>query len=908
MKRSDLTGVGLFVLAAAAVFLLPRFISDFRAQQFAYVGIYFIALLGLNVLTGYTGLISLGHGAFMAIGGYTTAILVSDQGLKLAGHTFSADVKDIWTIPLAGLVAGLAGFAFGFPALRLTGLYLALATFAIAVAMPGLLKYDRFEQFTGGGGGINLFESAARTRPLETTDPITFETIAEPIKFLGLEIGSFNEWLYYLCWALALLMFAIAWLFLRGKSGRSFRAVRDSELAAASSGVNLATYKTLAFGISAFYAGVAGSLLAIATTFVNPDTYPDHALDLPARRRRRRGPRLALAARVRRDLHPVPAALGAGGLEGAGGAGGGLRRHPDSRDDHAPGRRRRPDSTSPSVYKSRLPSRSLSRSLDFKGAAPTMRRPRLLLCLLALAGAIATGATAATSADPGVSAKTILVGGTTPLSGTASAYASVARGANAYFKYVNSRGGVNGRTITYKTLDDAYDPGKTVQATKQLVEQDKVFAIFNSLGTEQNLATRDYLNAAKVPQLFVASGATTFGRDFKKYPWTIGFQPSYRAEGWIYGKYLARTKPGAKVAVLVQNDDYGKDLLAGLKQGIARSKVKVVAAQSFEVTDPDVQSQIARLKASGANVLALFATPRHAIQGYVFANRLGWRPLIINNAVSSASNIMTLASEGGSNKAVENSISIVFLKDPTDAKWRNDAAVKLYRSIMSRFAKGANQKDVYHVYGMAVGLRVRQGAEGRRQEPDPDGRDGADGEAERPVEPLPAPGADGEDERDGALPDRAGAAAALVEGELEELRRPLGVPSGIGSTHARRAARRSARGGARAAARRRPRHLLAEGLHPADDALPRRLRLLHLRPAAAPRRAGLPARRGGAGDRPGRRRRRLHRGALHARRQAGAALQGRPSTSSPSSAVRRRSSTSAGWRSSCSMRRASCRT
>ena len=331
-----------------------------------------------------------------------------------------------------------------------------------------------------------------------------------------------------------------------------------------------------------------------------------------------------------------------------------------------------------------------------------MRSPRLILTMLALAGAVATGAAAATSADPGITGKTILLGGTSPLSGPASAYASVARGANAYFRYVNAHGGVNGRTITYKVVDDAYNPSQTVQATRQLVEQDKVFAIFNSLGTEHNVATRSYLNSNRVPQLFVATGATTFGQDYKEYPWTIGFQPSYRAEGWIYGKYLARTKPGAKVGVLVQNDDYGKDLLAGLKQGIARSKVKVVAAQSFEVTDPDVQSQITRLKSSGANALALFATPRHAIQGYVFANRLGWRPLIINNAVSSASNIMTLASEGGSNKAVENSISIVFLKDPTDAKWRNDAAVKLYRSIMSRFAKGSNQKDVYHLYGMAV--------------------------------------------------------------------------------------------------------------------------------------------------------------------------------------------------------------
>jgi branched-chain amino acid transport system substrate-binding protein len=331
-----------------------------------------------------------------------------------------------------------------------------------------------------------------------------------------------------------------------------------------------------------------------------------------------------------------------------------------------------------------------------------MRSPKLVLLALALTGAIATGATAASSADPGVTAKTILLGGTSPLSGPASAYASVARGANAYFKYVNARGGVNGRTINYKIVDDAYNPSQTVTATKQLVEQDKVFAIFNSLGTEQNEAIRPYLNQARVPQLFVASGATTFGRDYKQYPWTIGFQPSYRAEGWIYGKYLARAKPGAKVAVLFQNDAYGKDLLGGLKQGIARSSVKIVAAEPFEVTSPDVQSQVAKLKSSGANTLALFATPRHAIQGYVFANRLGWRPLVINNAVSSASNIMTLASEGGTNKAVENTISIVFLKDPIDVKWRDDAAIKLYRSIMAKHARGANVKDVYHVYGMAV--------------------------------------------------------------------------------------------------------------------------------------------------------------------------------------------------------------
>ncbi len=274
MKRPDLIRVGVFVLAAVAVLLLPRLISDFRAQQFAYVGIYFIALLGLNLLTGITGQISLGHGAFMLIGGYTTAILMSqeDPPLELLGHSFSGDMRDIWTIPIAGLVAGLVGFLFGFPALRLTGLYLALATFAIAVAAPAVVK--KFEHFTGGGGGINLFALDTRTQVKSITDPVTFEETRVGIDVLGIEVPTFNEWLYYLCWTLALVMFAVAWLLLRGSFGRTLRAIRDSELAAASSGVNLARYKTLAFGISAFYAGVAGSLLAIATTFVNPETFP----------------------------------------------------------------------------------------------------------------------------------------------------------------------------------------------------------------------------------------------------------------------------------------------------------------------------------------------------------------------------------------------------------------------------------------------------------------------------------------------------------------------------------------------------------------------------------------------------------------------------------------------------------
>ncbi len=334
---------------------------------------------------------------------------------------------------------------------------------------------------------------------------------------------------------------------------------------------------------------------------------------------------------------------------------------------------------------------------------------KLALALLALGASLALGATAAlaaqirSGADPGITPTSIHLGATSPLSGSASAYASVARGADAYFKYVNGRGGVNGRRITYSIVDDAYNPAQTVQATRKLVEQDNVFAIFNALGTEHNLAVRDYLNSKKVPQLFAASGATAFGTDAKQYPYTIGFQPSYQSEGWVLGKYLARTQGAAKVAVLFQNDDYGKDLLSGLKRGIERSKVKVVAAEPYEVTATDVQAQTAKLRSSGANVFAIFATPKFAIQAYVYANKLGWKPkMTLNNAVSSASNIMQLASEGGTNKVVNGSVSIVFLKDPTDPKWQKDAAMKLYRTIMKRYASGANADDVYHVYGMAA--------------------------------------------------------------------------------------------------------------------------------------------------------------------------------------------------------------
>ena len=240
--------VAAFAALAVAIVVAPAFLSGFREQQAAYVGLYTIALLGLNVLTGYAGQISLGHGAFMAVGGYTTAILMTDHG-----------VKDLYTIPLAAVIAGAAGFLFGIPALRLSGLYLALATFAVAVATPAVIK--KFEHFTGGGSGKNLFGKPELTGSLR------------PVHVFGHPL-SFYNWLYYLVWTIALASYVAILLFLRGRVGRALRAVRDSETAAVSSGVSLARYKTLAFAVSAAYAGVAGSLLVIVTNYVNPDTFP----------------------------------------------------------------------------------------------------------------------------------------------------------------------------------------------------------------------------------------------------------------------------------------------------------------------------------------------------------------------------------------------------------------------------------------------------------------------------------------------------------------------------------------------------------------------------------------------------------------------------------------------------------
>ena len=310
-------------------------------------------------------------------------------------------------------------------------------------------------------------------------------------------------------------------------------------------------------------------------------------------------------------------------------------------------------------------------------------------------------AAAVALATPGVTPTQITLGGTVPLSGPAAAYASVGRGADAYFRYVNSKGGIFGRKIVYKYEDDEFDVATTILLTHQLVEQDNVFAIFDSVGTEHALAVRPYLNDRKVPQLFIGSGVSKLATEHKQYPWSMGYLPSFLGEGAIYGRYIAAHQPQARIAVLYENSDFGKDMLNGLRRGLG-GKAKIVGTQPYEIDDPNVDSQLARLKASGADTLMLFATPKFAIFGYVGSFRLGWHPHVYVTSVSISPDIMKIAKFGSNQKQVEGSISIAFVKDPTAQQWAKDKTVRLYKTIVKRFLPGAKPDDVFNYYGMAV--------------------------------------------------------------------------------------------------------------------------------------------------------------------------------------------------------------
>ena len=323
----------------------------------------------------------------------------------------------------------------------------------------------------------------------------------------------------------------------------------------------------------------------------------------------------------------------------------------------------------------------------------------LILGMLALAGA------AAAQTVVGVTATEIKIGNTNPYSGPASAYGTIGKVIGAYFKKVNAEGGINGRKINYISYDDQYSPPKTVEMVRKLVEEDQVAVVFQPLGTPPNSAIHKYMNDKKVPQLFVATGATKWN-DPKNFPWTMGFQPNYQTEGRIYAAYILKNVPDAKVGILFQNDDYGKDYLKGFEDGLGDAAKKlIVMKQSYEVTDPTIDSQIVNLKNSGANVFFDITIPKFAVQAIKKANDIGWKPLHFLNNVSSS--LGTVLKPAGL-EASKGLITALYMKEITDPQWKNDKGFIDWVAFMKKYYPEGALDDQSNAYGYNVAILMTE--------------------------------------------------------------------------------------------------------------------------------------------------------------------------------------------------------
>jgi branched-chain amino acid transport system substrate-binding protein len=335
--------------------------------------------------------------------------------------------------------------------------------------------------------------------------------------------------------------------------------------------------------------------------------------------------------------------------------------------------------------------------------------------VLVLAAAVAvlsfglTGASGGAQATPGVTNKVVTIGGTFPLSGAAASYAPIARGITAYYSYENSkkRGadkarGCGGRQVKFIVYDDGYNPPQTVTQTIKLVEQDKVLATVGGLGTEPQQAVRAYLNKNGVPQLYVSTGATFWGAAQKEWKWSLGWQPDYQGEGAIYGRRIKNNAPNAKIGILYQNDDYGKDYIAGFEAGLGKNKSQIVATRGYNLSDASVAPQLLALRGSGADTLMIFATPTHTIRTYATLKAINWKPgQIYLNSVSATDTFMGIAVSLGGAPVVNGSISVQYLKDPASSEWANDAGMNLYKQIMGKYLPSAKVTDGLYLYGMA---------------------------------------------------------------------------------------------------------------------------------------------------------------------------------------------------------------
>lgn len=316
------------------------------------------------------------------------------------------------------------------------------------------------------------------------------------------------------------------------------------------------------------------------------------------------------------------------------------------------------------------------------------------------------GALASTAATPGVTKTSVTIGTTMPITGPANFYASIGAGMRAYFSYINARKaksdgkrGVYGRQIVLKVEDDGYNPVNTLQKTRKLVEQDHVLAMVGGLGTEAQLAVRGYLNQQKVPQIYVSTGSTQFGAEHNEFRWSIGWQPDYLQEGIALGKYIRGVKSNAKVAVLYQDDQYGKDLLGGFRKTAGRL---ITATESYPVGSTAVSSQVARLRASGADTFLIVAIPGPTITALVTAYRIGWRPTLLVNSVGATDVWITAAqNSAGSPDAVNGIVTTTYLKDPAQPKYQRDPQVRFYKALMAKYLPNANVNNSQYYYGMA---------------------------------------------------------------------------------------------------------------------------------------------------------------------------------------------------------------
>jgi len=316
----------------------------------------------------------------------------------------------------------------------------------------------------------------------------------------------------------------------------------------------------------------------------------------------------------------------------------------------------------------------------------------------------ATGALAQKKYDEGASDTEIKIGNTNPYSGPASSYAAIARTIDAYFKSVNEAGGINGRKVKFISLDDGYSPPKTVEMVRQLVEQDKIFALFQSLGTPCNTAIHKYMNQKKVPQLYVATGASKWG-DPKNFPWTMGFQPDYHTEAVIYAKHILANVKDAKIAVLHQNDDYGRDYLGGFKEGLGKEQDRIVKIVTNEATDPTIESQIIQLKDTGANAFFNVTGPKHSAQAIRKMADINWKPAhYLNNVSASVAAVMKPA--GYEN--AQGIITAAYIMDATDKQWDDNAEMKAWKAWMDKNMPQANKADANHIYGYAVSFLMHE--------------------------------------------------------------------------------------------------------------------------------------------------------------------------------------------------------